>query len=364
MRKLLDRYTLGQFFSILFFSMIGFVVVFTLVDIIDHLDMFIDTNITGHEIVLYYAYTIPWFINIAFPMSLLVSTIFSFGLLQKRNEISAIKASGISIHRISIPLLVLGLIFSVFSFYFDNYVVTANFQKRAVIENKYSKRYNSKVSKNIKRNNIIRSVNNTVDNVIIIKRFSFKKNTAYNVSLQIFKDKIMRSRIDLPKMVWVDTLNKWTAKNYSKRVFNENGIINHKSTGKDTLLTIDRPSILTNYAEPKEMNYWELSEFIQQSEIMGEDMTRNKVNLHFKSAFGFSSFLMILFGLSLSIGKQRSSMALGLGLSIFVIFLYYATLKYGQYLGYEGLLSPWFSVWMANFIFVLFGTILFYKTRT
>ena len=100
--KKLDKYILKQFINKFFLSMIAFIVIFILVDIIDRLDKFIDARMTRKEIIQYYYLTIPWFISIATPMSLLLSTVFTMGILQKRNEITALKASGISIRRLSI----------------------------------------------------------------------------------------------------------------------------------------------------------------------------------------------------------------------------------------------------------------------
>ena len=63
-------------------------------------------------------------------MALLLGTVFTMSTLQKNNELSAIKAAGISVKRISIPLLILGILFSIFSFYYDNILVTQYLQKR------------------------------------------------------------------------------------------------------------------------------------------------------------------------------------------------------------------------------------------
>ena len=101
MNKLLDLYILKNFLSKFFFIIISFLTIFCVVDIIDHIDKFIEYNISKNEIINYYIYTIPWFFSLALPMSLLIATILSFSLLQKNHEITALKASGISIIRIS-----------------------------------------------------------------------------------------------------------------------------------------------------------------------------------------------------------------------------------------------------------------------
>ena len=132
--KKLDQYIIRQFISILCFSIFGFLSVFVIVDLIENLDRFIDNNVPTGIVVQYYVYSLPYFISISLPMSMLISTIFSVGNIVKKNEWTAIKASGISIYRLSIPLLSLGLVMSGLSFFMDNKLVSFGNEKRFEIE--------------------------------------------------------------------------------------------------------------------------------------------------------------------------------------------------------------------------------------
>ena len=118
MIKKIDIYILKQFFIKLFFLIIGFIILFCLVSIIEHLDKFIDASMPNKDIFMYHVYSIPWFINIALPMSTLISTVFVINTMQKNNELTALKASGIGLIRLSIPLFLTGIIISIFSFKF------------------------------------------------------------------------------------------------------------------------------------------------------------------------------------------------------------------------------------------------------
>jgi Predicted permease YjgP/YjgQ family. len=53
-----------------------------------------------------------------------------------------------------------------------------------------------------------------------------------------------------------------------------------------------------------------------------------------------------------------------MGASIFVIFGYYAFIKFGQSLGFKGILSPLLSAWIGNIIFIHIGLVLFWKSKT
>ena len=111
------------------------------------------------------------------------------------------------------------------------------------------------------------------------------------------------------------------------------------------------------------MDYWNLSEFVYKLKRNGINEPRWEVNLHFKTALAGTSFLMVLFGLSLAISRPENNIAMGVGMGVGVIFLYYACLKFGQTLGYMGILNPFISVWGPNIIFLLIGVFLFSKSN-
>ena len=103
MYKLLDKFIIINFLGKILITLLTFITIFVLVDIIDNLDHIMDSKMSSIEIIKYYLHSIPWYLSIALPMSLLLGTVFTMGILQKNNELSAIKASGISIGRLAIP---------------------------------------------------------------------------------------------------------------------------------------------------------------------------------------------------------------------------------------------------------------------
>ena len=115
MFKLADRYISKKFIINVIMIMIVFIIIFLLVDIVEHLNYIIDSNVPRLEMSRYFLYSIPWYTSLGLPMALLLSTVFTMGTLQKNNELSAIKAAGINIKRISFPLLILGILFSISS---------------------------------------------------------------------------------------------------------------------------------------------------------------------------------------------------------------------------------------------------------
>ena len=357
MISLLDKYLCSTFVKKLCGIIISFLVVFIVVDVIDNIDKFIDSDIPLYEIMRYYILTIPWFISMGTPMAILLSSVLTFSVMQKDHEITAIKASGISIYRLSIPILLIGLVVSIGIFFFDNELVSNSLHSRQIIEDKYF----PQSTKNTIKRNIIRQVDKNT--TLSIKRFDHRTDIAYNASIQKMDGPNLVHRTDIPSMRYVD--GQWKAEKYTQRNFNKENQYSY-NTGSDTLLRIDiePTTIIQKTIKPQEMNFWDLRKFVKRIKNNGINDPRWEVNLHFKTAFAFSSFLMVLFGISLSIRKPRSNAMIGIGYSILVIFLYYVIIKLGQVLGYNGTVSPFLSVWMANILFFLAGIGLLLKTRT
>ena len=157
MIKKIDIYIIKQFFYKLFFLIIGFIILFCLVSIIEHLDKFIDASMPGKQIFLYHIYSTPWFISIALPMSTLISTVFLFNTMQKNHELTALKASGIGLIRISAPLFVIGILLSILSFKFENSIVTQYLRKKINLEQEYNLKRSSK--KTVRKNDILKVIN-------------------------------------------------------------------------------------------------------------------------------------------------------------------------------------------------------------
>ena len=358
--KKIDLYIIKEFFYKLFFLIIGFIILFTLISIIEHLDKFIDASMPAKDIFIYHIYSTPWFISIGLPMSVLISTVFSFNSMQKNHELTALKASGIGLARISIPLLIIGFMLSIASFQFENNIVTHYFQKKISLEQKYNLKRSSK--KETKKQDIYRQIG--PGKILTIKKFKYLPNIAQNVSIQEFNDNKIIKRFDTPKLKWNTWKEKWFAKDYTVRIFENN--IPIYITSKDTLIDLNLTpfDLAQETLKPEEMNYWELDRFVSKMYENGLYEKRWVVDLYFKSAFACTNFLMILFGICLSIRKPRTSMAVGLTLSIGIIFLYYTMLKVGQSLGYSGVINPFLSVWSVNILFFIFGFYLFLKTKT
>jgi len=359
--KILDRYVVKKFISLFFMSLLTFLVIFHIVDIIEKIDKFLRSDMTFIDVAWFYYYQLPWFIDIAIPMSLLLASVFTIGTMGKSNELGAIKSSGISLYRIAVPLLLIGFLITIGSFFFEDAVVIPASRKRTEIEQNQMKR--RRKAKKTVYTNIMFQDSPTCN--IVIARFDIRKNSGSTITIQQTRDNILVQRIDARKMKWQPEQNAWLLQDFKIRNFDREGYETVSTTISDSLFYLNlRPDDVTKTSlNPENMRYRELADFIKRLEESGNDPRKWKVNLYYKIAFPFTNFIVILFGLPLAAVRERKGISFGAGMSLLVIFIYYGFIKFGQVMGYKGILSPLLSVWIGNIVFLIGGAYLLYKIR-
>ena len=103
--KILEKYLIKQFLATQLFALIAFAAIFIIIDIIGFLDKFIDHSVSFSMLIQYYIFYLPYIIILTLPVATLLASLFSVGQLSRYNEITAMRASGLSIYRILSPLL-------------------------------------------------------------------------------------------------------------------------------------------------------------------------------------------------------------------------------------------------------------------
>ena len=103
---------------------------------------------------------------------------------------------------------------------------------------------------------------------------------------------------------------------------------------------------------PDDMNYTQLKRFIQLQKASGNDVARYEVDYYSKVSFPFAAVIVVLFGVPMAARKKRSGLALEFGVSILIAFIYLLLIKISQVLGYDGLVNPLLTAWLANIVFM------------
>ena len=113
--KILDRYILKEFLKFIGITVISLVVLFLIVDFFEKIRMFLSNQATATQMASYFIFSIPMIISYMLPPAVLLATLLTYSSLSKFSEITAMKANGISLYRISIPPLIFAVLISIFS---------------------------------------------------------------------------------------------------------------------------------------------------------------------------------------------------------------------------------------------------------
>ena len=115
MRIIVD-YMLKEFLRYFFLLLSIFTFIYLLIDFLDHIDNFIDYRSQWMEMAEYYLYKTPFIVFQMSSISVLLAVIITFAVMHRHNEITALKACGVSVFRISVPFILLGLFISLINF--------------------------------------------------------------------------------------------------------------------------------------------------------------------------------------------------------------------------------------------------------
>src|SRR5437868_7218651 len=108
--KLLDRYVIRNFLQVYLYCIAGFISIWLIFDVSDNISTFIDEHVGLLLVGRYYATQIPQVLIILLPVSLLLSLLFALGRMSRSNEIVSMLTAGISLPRVLLPLIGMGLL--------------------------------------------------------------------------------------------------------------------------------------------------------------------------------------------------------------------------------------------------------------
>ena len=347
--KIIDKYLIKQFLQTIFFGLIAFTLLFVVIDMMENLDDFIDQSVSFDIVLHYYLVFSPDIIKLMTPVAVLFSALFTVGKASNLSELTAIKASGISMYRFMVPFLVTTFFISMLSVYFSGYIVPMANKTKLNIQLNYLKKGFVSASGNI-------FFQDSPTRIVSIAYFDNSNNQANRVGIQEFeKDDLthMILRIDAVKMNY-DSLNQtWIAYNGIERTFNlKEESAKYFSKHELNYLKFKPSDLMTKQQKPEEMNLGDLSESIKSQEKAGLDPTNTLIEYYSRFSFPMASLVVVLFGLPLSANKRRGGLAVQVGINILVTFIYLVFMQISLAFGKNGVLNPLITAWFANLVFL------------
>lgn len=357
MISILDRYVIkeliGPFiYGILAFSLIlaGSTVLFQLVDLA------VKHQVPGIILAQIFVYKIPAIVAYTFPMSMLFATISAVGRLNGNSEIIALRAGGVSVQRVVVPLIVAGFFVSLMTIAFNEIIVPRGSHNAEVLIANWTTQAQQQVKKNI---NYTEYAENG-DPVRLINVAQVSGNTLKNISIAEY-DQGRLARLIRAKTGHWNPAGEWQFEDGVMHYFfpNEPRKLSVIQFGQENInLKLNPADLNSRDKSLEELNSRALKAQIEAKRRTGQDATHDEVNYHLKWSVPFASLIFAIIGASVGIRPVRTSSSIGLGMSLLIIFAYYILMAVGMSLGLSHTIPAILAAWIPNIVVGIVGVIL------
>jgi len=347
--SLLDRYVGKQYLRIVLLTFVGLLGIFYIATFVDLSDKLFKGQTTVLTILEYFWYATPQYVSYVLPISALVATLVTVGMLTKSSELTVMKACGISLYRVSLPLLLFSLLWSGVLFGMgESFQAEANRRAegiRHVINGNPLATFDL-----LDRRWLV-----SQDGAMIYHYVHFDPDRVELNAVTTYRfaddDWRLAERTYATQAVFDDG---WQGREVWRREFGD-----HRGPGAferpapRDMPWIDPPEYFaTEQPEAERMSYQQLTRYIGELEASGVDVVALRVALQRKLSFPFVTLILTLIAVPFAVTTGRHGAMYGVGIGIILAFSYWLVASIFAAIGSAGLLTPLLAAWAPN---VLFG---------
>ena len=381
--SLLDRYIARSWVANVALVLLAFASIYFLGEFMDLIDDIQQHKVKGRVIFHYYAFHV-WQIGFTVaPVAVLVGVLVTLGLLARRNEITAMKAGGISVYRAAGPVLGMGLLASLLLYGMQEWILPTT-NKAAALDRNVIKGRPAQSSDQFDRRWVLASDERFYNFDYIVERegapargvaeparggeFSVYGFSIYDVNPKTWE---LRERLFAHRAAWdaaarsYDLESGWRRTTGARPAFHPFTTQRVRVIGREPGGEIEPPSYFRREEKPSDtMGFGELRAYIASLESRGFDVAKLRVQLHHKLAFPMVGLVMTLLAVPFSFIVARRGALYGIGIAIVIAIVYWAVLATFGALGENALLHPALAAWAPNLMFGAAGLYLILTLET
>ncbi|NJL27030.1 MAG: YjgP/YjgQ family permease [Thermoanaerobaculia bacterium] len=360
--NLTDRYVLGTFLRILTLATLSGLVIYVVADLTDNIDDVLKNAVPLDVVLSYYQYKTFAIVYEIAPVIVLVTTLITFGLFSRTNEIIAWKALGVSLYRLSLPVVAAAALLSALCGFLDSELLPAANERLADLESVIKGKTSIHQPRRADRRWLVgkgghlynyRYYDPQKQELLQLQVFRF--DAQHRLTNRLLVDRALYSGDG-----WWTFLGGWSRSFDGGR---ETAFQQIKSPVRDRLP--ETPEYFEGeLRQPGEMTYLELRDYVRGLKASGLEVQPLEVALHNKIAYPVISLVMALVALPFSFRLGRRGALYGIGLSILLGIALLIVLAIFTALGESNLLPPIVAVWSPGVIFSIFSLYLFLGVQT
>jgi LPS export ABC transporter permease LptF/LPS export ABC transporter permease LptG len=362
---LLDDYVLRDFFLYLGMIVSTFLVlllVFTLFELLGD----ILRNQTPAIVVAEYLLNVsPYLLYSVAPLIMLLAVLITFGLMNRSNEITAIKATGTSIYRIVMPVLAAAAVLAAGLFFADQFYLPHTNKRQEALHN----RIKGKPPQTYLRpdRKWIFGQHNDIYYYQFFDpdRDQFANLTIFQLDPASFS---ITQRIHADRAHWAESMNRWIYEQGWQRSLRGAAIApdGYRSFDVSTFPELgEAPSYFKKEVKQySEMNYEELRRYIRDLQQSGFDVVRLRVQLNKKLSYPLITLIMAVLAVPFSLSAAKKGAITGVAVAVGIAVVYTVVSRLLEAMGNFSLLPPALAAWSPDLIFALVGAYLILRIPT
>ena len=357
----LHKYWLKEFLK--FFSIIQgmILVLFIFIDYLSKMDRWLNSELSLLGAFGYVLLKVPFMFVQLTPASILLATIIVFGLMNKNNELLAVRSSGISVYFLIKPALLAGVILAALMFFLGETIIPVSMAKANFIKYNVIKKKKNYFSARARKDIWIKSENK----LIHINFYDPVQQSVADITItSLRKNFSIESRIDAKKGYFKQ--GEWLFENIIEQTHAENVVdYDVKLYDKKKIPLAFKPEDLEEVSKKsEEMSFFELKKYVTKVEEEGYDATTYLVDLNGKIAFPFICIIMVLVGAATGMRSfVKANIPVAIAIGVVISFMYWIMYGFCMSLGYGTILPPIISAWAANLFFLCFGILYLINTE-
>ena len=343
----------------MFFFMIGaFIVIAVVMDVSERIDDLITAEATVWEIITdYYINFIFFYANLLSGLLIFLTVILVTSNLAQKSELVAILSSGVSFQRLLVPFMMAASLLVVFSLLIVHFVLPKANEVRLAFEDEHIRH-----TFNIEQTNLHRELQ--PGTIYYFRTIRASANRGHDFSIEHWSgEEQLEEKLFASKAVFNPEDTLWTLYDVQVRKYLDDGseeLITHKKI--DTTLNLR----ISDFGQRDEnvfaMNYFELNQFIQEEKAKGSDKVPQwQIEKYQRTSNAFSILVLTLIGFSIASRKKRGGMGVHLLMAVLIGFLFIFFQRMFNVAAVSIDIPPMLAVWMPNFIFLIFGLILYQR---
>jgi LPS export ABC transporter permease LptG/LPS export ABC transporter permease LptF len=366
---ILDDYVLREFlttFGLVLVSFVLLLLVFTFFELIGDIIRNHAALITVGE---YLINLTPSLIYNITPLCVLIAVLVTFSVLNRTNELTAMKATGISLYRLVVPVLVIAALLATTLFLFDEfYVPQANRKQealRSVIKGKPAQTFLRPDRKWIFGQE---EESGKPGRIFYYQFFDPDQNRFANISVFEFNPDnfSISKRIFATSAHWEPELHRWIFEKGWTRAVDDEVVDGFNPFEVRTFSEItEGPTYFKKESwQSQEMNFGELERYIRDLRQSGFDTMRLRVQLNRKLAYPLIALVMAVLAIPFSLSTGRRGSLTGIAVAIGVAVTYWVVASIFEAMGNVNLLPAMMAAWSPDILFGLAGGYLLLRTPT